>query len=71
MRAATTKRNAPGQGGVFGKAKVLHFPSHYPTACGPVQVYELLKSQFVAAHPDCLQHDYESACQRFARRAGL
>jgi hypothetical protein len=67
----TTKQNAPGQGGVFGKAKGLYFRAHSATVWGPVQVYELLKTQFVAAHPDCLQYEYESACQRFARRAGL
>ena len=71
METATTMRNAPGQRGVFGKAKSKYFRANYPTICGPVQCYERLKSEFVAAHPDVLQHDYEAACQRFARRAGL
>ena len=71
MMGAFTKRNARGQPGGFVKSKCASYGSYCVTACGPIQLYELLKSEFIVAHPDCLQHEYESACQRFARKAGI
>ena len=53
MDTSTTKRNAPGQGGVFGKTKTKHSGRNYLTICGPAQVYEMLKAEFLASHREC------------------
>ena len=68
---ASTMRTARLQPGGIGITKRASNNSYCVTAHSPAQVYELLKSQFIAGHPDCLQHDYEAACRRFARKAGL
>ena len=33
--------------------------------------YEALKASFVASHPDSSPLEYQRACLRFARRAGI
>jgi hypothetical protein len=67
---AFTKRDARLAPGVIVKSKSA-YRSYCVTGYGPVQVYELLKSEFIHAHPDVLQDEYERACRRFARKAGL
>lgn len=64
-------RTARGQPGGIDITKRASNKSYCVTARSPVQVYESLKAQFISGHPDCLQHDYENACKRFARKAGL
>jgi hypothetical protein len=68
---AFTKRNARLAPGGLVKSKCTSYRSYCVTGCGPTQVYEILKHEFVVAHHDCLQHEYEGTCRHFARRTGL
>ena len=70
MMSAFTKRNARDDRAV-SPIPNASYRSHCVTGCGPAQLYEMLKYEFIAAHPEVLQDEYERACQRLAKKAGL